>query len=256
MKKHFKAIAVTAVIGASLLVGSTLAYFTDADTAQNNFTIGKVAIDLNETKFNEGSDETTNLVPGQVSEKNPTVTNTGINDAFVFIKVTVPTDTIISAMTDGSRYNEGTAAETQLFSYECESGWTLVTNDTVTDAVSKGESISVYNKTEDFGIHTFDNDTKKGTVSYIYAYTGDEADTLSALSAGDVTSELFKSVRFVNVIEDQSLEGTTASIGVTAYAIQTEYLNTGDFDADSGNSTNLNDPASVWKIVSNQSLES
>ena len=101
MKKRMIAgIIICAALAVSFLVGSTFAYWSDGDTSDNLFTIGKVAIDLRETGFEEGSEsETGGLTPGKSVVKNPTVTNTGKNSTYVFLKVTVPTG-IVAATGD------------------------------------------------------------------------------------------------------------------------------------------------------------
>lgn len=44
MKKQTKTIAVAAALAAVLTIGGVSAYFTDADTATNTFTIGKISL--------------------------------------------------------------------------------------------------------------------------------------------------------------------------------------------------------------------
>ena len=82
-----KIIALLLVISTTvaLSIGGTLAYLTDRDSEANVFTTGDVNIDLNED-FNQGS----TLIPGVDIEKEPTVTNVGPNDAWVWTTVAVP----------------------------------------------------------------------------------------------------------------------------------------------------------------------
>lgn len=77
--------AVSVVLVAALAIAGTLAFFTDRTAANNVFTVGNVDIELNED-FAQGSQ----LVPGVDVEKNVTVTNTGKNDAWVWVKIEVP----------------------------------------------------------------------------------------------------------------------------------------------------------------------
>ena len=86
MKK--KMCAVCAVIGVMLL-GSATAFFTDRGSATNEFIVGNVSVDLTEPRWNP--DEGTALTPNKTVKKDPQVTNTGSNDAFVFLQVKVPT---------------------------------------------------------------------------------------------------------------------------------------------------------------------
>ena len=96
------ALALIAVI----VIGGTLAYFTDTDDAQNVFTLGNVQGDLTETTT-PGTDETTghpikdgtptddgieydHIVPGDWLSKEPRVNLTGTSeDAYVRVKLEV-----------------------------------------------------------------------------------------------------------------------------------------------------------------------
>lgn len=69
----------------SVAAGGTVAYLTDAETATNTFTVGKVKIDLEEPGYpGNDSDEVKNIVPNQEIVKDPQIENTGNNDALVF----------------------------------------------------------------------------------------------------------------------------------------------------------------------------
>lgn len=86
--------------------GVTLAYFTDtSDIVENTFTMGNVEIELDEAKLEEVAAPTgttwsalsdrvkantyTNLYPGAVLPKDPTVYNVGTNPAYIRVKVTL-----------------------------------------------------------------------------------------------------------------------------------------------------------------------
>ena len=140
MKKKLTAIFLCVALVAIAVVGASLAYFTDTDSATNTFTVGNVKIDLIESKFhregNDNSGDTTipdpthkvtaddgmkyvttghtmftdaeikadaetyqndylavkgaNMVPGRGVAKCPYVVNTGANDAYIRIRVMVP----------------------------------------------------------------------------------------------------------------------------------------------------------------------
>lgn len=71
-------------------VGATLAYFTDNDSATNIVTMGHVNIELKEDAWTYGEDGITGVTPGQVIEKDPTITLVGDSlDAYVRIKLVV-----------------------------------------------------------------------------------------------------------------------------------------------------------------------
>ena len=92
MKTRNKALVLTlcAVLLVVATVMGTLAYLTDkTDEVKNTFTIGKVDIDLTETKQPDGSgNRNFKMVPGCTIEKDPKVTVTADSeDCIVFVKV-------------------------------------------------------------------------------------------------------------------------------------------------------------------------
>ena len=93
--KKVVAIVLAMVLVAVAAVGATMAYLTDTKTVTNTFTVGDVKIKLDETNINdpEGDRVTantyTNITPGIVYTKDPVVTNTGKNDAWVRVTVTI-----------------------------------------------------------------------------------------------------------------------------------------------------------------------
>ena len=137
MKKKLTAIFLCVALAAIAIVGASLAYFTDTDSATNTFTVGNVKIDLIESRYHRqgsGSSGDTsipaptgtangmkyvsdgatiftdeeikadaanystyigergkNMVPGKKIAKSPYVINTGANDAYIRIRVMIPT---------------------------------------------------------------------------------------------------------------------------------------------------------------------
>ena len=136
MKKKLTAIFLCVALAAIAIVGASLAYFTDTDSATNTFTVGNVKIDLIESRYHRqgsGSSGDTsipaptgtangmkyvsdgatiftdeeiktdaanysayigergkNMVPGKNIAKSPYVINTGANDAYIRIRVMIP----------------------------------------------------------------------------------------------------------------------------------------------------------------------
>ena len=199
------------ILGALTLVmvtGSAMAYFTDSEQAKNHITIGKVDISLTEPNWDK--------VPDKEKEN----TNTGINDAFVFMKVTVPAAELVTANEDGTKNEK---ALKQLYSWEINKGW-----------IQLGDAKAV---TENGKTTAFE---------YIYAY-GSNA-SCSALAKNVSTSALFDKITFLNVIEGQQfadgtgLEESETEINVQAYAIQTTDLTSND----------VTTPSAVWQVLANQ----
>lgn len=100
MKKKILAISLVVSLVAVAALGVTLAYFTDTGKVDNTFTVGNIDIALSETVANDGEQPQTiteedgefeydTIVPGDVLTKEPVIENTGDNDAYVFMKLTL-----------------------------------------------------------------------------------------------------------------------------------------------------------------------
>lgn len=87
----------------SVAAGGTVAYLTDAETATNTFTVGKMKIDLEEPGYpGNDSDAVKNIIPNQEIVKDPQIENTGNNDALVFLRVEVPQETFTELDADNN----------------------------------------------------------------------------------------------------------------------------------------------------------
>lgn len=227
LKKNKKNYVIAVALIAVMAVGGIAAYFTSTDQATNTWTVGKVKIDLTEPEYDENNEEEAkDMTPNKEIHKDPQVTNTGNNDTFVFMKVTIPKANVIVANQDGTRQE---AAVQELFDYQWNDGWTVVSSD---------DSESDYN-------------------TYVVAYAS--GDTCTSLGEQATTPVLFKNasgahidtpnqvsiITFKNVIEGQGLEEKTLTIDVKAFAIQTTDLGT----------DNTNSPAEVWNILYKQTNE-
>lgn len=100
--KKLVAILLVVVLCCTVSIGLTLAYLTDRDSEANIFTVGNVSIDLTED-FEQGA----TLTPGVDIEKVPKITNTGENDAWVWMTIAIPSalDTWTPGSVEGSMTN-------------------------------------------------------------------------------------------------------------------------------------------------------
>ncbi len=185
LKKQLLRTMIACGLVVAVAAGSTVAYLTDAETATNTFTIGRVQIDLEEPGYpGNDSDEVKNIVPNQEIVKDPQIENTGNNDALAFLRVEVPQE----MFTDG---DDGTGAQKKqdLFRLKGVSDqWELLRTETVT-----GEN-------------------GKAKTSYVYGYK-------KTLGKGATTDKLFQKVQMKNAVESD-LSGNVEDIIVTACAIQ------------------------------------
>lgn len=217
--KKMRTVLTAGALASVLLVGGIAAYFTDFETKTNTFTVGQVGIQLEEPNWVPPTD----ITPNQEITKDPTITNNGVNDAYVFMEVEVPSMNIVTANDDGS-VNE--SAFTELFSYELNDGWVEV-------------GTKVENKAE-------------GTTTHVYAYATN--DTMTALAKGAKAPVLFKGekVKFANVVEDDHLSVTSldnhVDMVVNGYAIQTNDINGVGVNGKKA-------PADVWAVVDKQITE-
>ena len=115
-KKLIAALSALAVIGTAG-VGTTLAYLTDSEQHTNTFTVGDVKIELEEPAYAALSKAAkTNIVPNEELPKNPFIKNTGVNDAIVFMKLTVPVENVTMVADDGS--HPATPSKQEIFYFK------------------------------------------------------------------------------------------------------------------------------------------
>ena len=181
MKKNTVKIMTLAGILCLASVGGVSAYLTDYEKVSNEFTVGKVDIELKEPEWKP--EENKKIEPSKVIHKDPQITNTGTNDAFVYMEVSIPMANVEAAAENGERLGKKVQ---ELFSFEAKDSWM---------------QMSVQNT--------------ESRRTYTYAYT-------KILKPQETSEALFDTVKFLNLIEGQ-LDGQTFEIPVRAYAIQTSY---------------------------------
>lgn len=207
-KKSILMAAIAVMLVAVLVVGGTLAYFTDTKSAANTFTVGDVKIKLDESNVNDPngdrvtSNEYTDVFPGIQYKKDPVVTNTGKNDAYVRAVVTIE-----NGMNWMGLYNENvwTAPQEEAFmKLICDklgAGWSIENIAYVTNA-------------------------ERGSTDFVATlkYTG-------VLKSGDATSAMFENVMLptnatANDITTRVAQNGVFHIDVVAQAIQADGFDT------------------------------
>lgn len=196
-KKNILSIVLALALVAVLAVGATLAYFTDKDTTTNTFTMGKVDINLDESKdgtnWVEDGLEYTAIVPGDKVPKMARVTvKSDSEDCYVMVtaKVTTP---------DG----------TKLTDTDIELLYTQVQK----AIAANGDKWEVTEKTA-------------GTDKYlqcVYKGTGDHI-----AHKNDVLS-LFNEIEIPGADFKNNTAGQTFGIELKAYAIQSDNVNNGSY---------------------------
>lgn len=130
--KNILFISVCVMLLVGISVGGTLAYLTAHDSEVNVFTVGDVAIDLTED-FQQGA----TLTPGVGIEKTPTITNTGTNDAWVWLEWAIPSALLnYDAATGVTKDN---VIHTNYMSYTADNGKALtITQEDVDRGIAAG----------------------------------------------------------------------------------------------------------------------
>ena len=144
-KKTILVAAIAVMLVAALVVGGTLAYFTDTKSATNTFTMGNVKIDLKEQQKGENGledfDQDKTLVPGKSNDGNAvskivTVSNTGDNDAWVWVELKIPAYLVSKDYPTDESKNALHWNSYGCFNVEYNSGnyWSLAMKDGIVDA--------------------------------------------------------------------------------------------------------------------------
>ena len=188
MSKNKKITIVTIfTIALAVLVGTSIAYFTErTNSLDNNVTVGKVDIELTEPNWNP--EKAKNIEPDKEILKDPKITNTGKNSAYVYMEVKIPKAEVVTVSDNETLLNKQLQ---ELFIYNINDGW---------------EQIKV-SQADDYNIH-------------LYAYTN------NVLEANQTTPTLFDKVKFKNVLEGELDTSKEYIIAVKSYAIQSDTIKT------------------------------
>lgn len=201
-KKTILVAAIAVMLVAALVVGGTLAYFTDTKSANNTFTMGNVAITLDETDVSNPDVRTTkgntyNVYPGQTVKKDPIVHNTGKNAAYIRATVNVSDwMNLVAAYYPDFKVafpNDGYEAALNLLVGELGEGWSVV-------GVEAGDVFS-------YADGQFD-------AKFILKYDG-------KLAADESTTAMFQNV-IVPAGLDNANASSFSSVKVVAQAIQAD----------------------------------
>ena len=189
MKKGAVAVALVASLG---LAGLS-AYFTDTKNATNTFTVGSVKQEITEDKWDpeKGKD----ITPGKEVKKNPTVTNTGKNEQYVFIKLKVPAAEVTTVNDNGTKGNKEFQ---ELFTYHINEGW---------------KELNPIPAAQD-----------NNSVTHVFYYSKGTDAKLTKLTKEASTPALFDKVKFINIVEDNGTLKGDQNIVIDSYGIQSDNL--------------------------------
>lgn len=205
--KKILAISLCAAMLAVMLVGGTMAYFTDAEAKTNTFTLGKVDIKLTEPNY-EAADSALKVFPGQTYSKDPTITVvSGSEDCYLVATVTVNERSSLHAL-----YANDTTGVRQPWGLSLAGNGKLVSGGIAgypaAAAVENGISGTLL---KDEVFLTYSEDASADTITYTFYFK-------DIHSAGD-TEVLFTHVAIPAIIDNGDLKNDL-NITVKAYAIQ------------------------------------
>ena len=169
MKKKITAIALVICLMAVAIVGGSLAYFTDNDSATNVFTTGNVDIDLNEVFDPENA----KLLPGIDVQKEVKVTNVGSENAFVRVHIAIP-----------SMLDSGSEDEPQFAAYNNTLHFNMSSASTADGLWNWNKSADGANYPENGGNWNMYQETVDGVLYNVYVVTYE-----TALANGQQTAE-------------------------------------------------------------------
>lgn len=233
--KNKKLIAMIAACGliAMMGVGGTVAYLTDQTNATNTFTFGDVKVNTVETAW-DSTDEDGNgvpdaaesVVPNQQVPKSVQAENVGINDAIVFVKITVPVETVTLVSDDGTVQKKADGShdkKPQEIFYFQQDGDSINTEDNNFDAawVNLPEEETGYDgaggKDTYLSVNTVSRSYTENYRTYVFGYN-------KRLAKGELTTTLFDKVQIKNIIENEIASTGTKDIKVETYSIQADNI--------------------------------
>lgn len=217
-------------------IAGTVAYLTDKTEATNNFTFGDVKVntlepawDTTDTDGDGVPDMAEDVVPNQQIPKSVQAENVGINDALVFVKITVPLENVTRVEDNGTAErlpSEGAFGQLdrklqEVFYFQLE-------GDSINTENNHFDSNWVNLPEEEIGYSGAGNseeyldltDTKiySGSVrTYVFGYN-------KRIAKGEKTTTLFDKVQIKNIIENEVAPGATKSIKVETYSVQADNI--------------------------------
>ncbi len=217
MKKKITAVALVVALLAVGIIGGTLAYFTDNETAVNTFTSGKVAITLTET-FNTDTNQdqvndawTAKLIPGSTIDKDPVITvDQGSEDCWLVATVTISNRAELYELYDNTDVDKGTWLSLAGAGGLVSGGVADYTAAQATWNGMNGTNLTKTGESTPSVFLSYSEDVTADTITYTFWF-------LQAHAAG--TSEtLFTKVNVPTFLENGQLADLTVT--VKAYAVQ------------------------------------
>lgn len=234
-KKRFVTLVVACVLIAAMGIGGTLAYLTDQTEATNKFTFGDVKVNVVEEAWDytdEGDngvpDKAEDEVPNQQTPKSVQAENVGINDAVVFIKLTVPVENVTRVFDNGrvELNSDGTHNKKfqEIFYFEREGDTINAQNNNfdpnwinIPEEESGYEGAGGATSYLDLSAAKYRGYNSSGYRTYVFGYN-------KRIAPEEITTTLFDKVQIKNFLENEVTPGNVKDIKVESYAIQADNI--------------------------------
>ncbi len=217
--KRFILYIAGSLAAAAIIVGIA-AFLMSYDETTNVFTAGNVKIVLTENKYpGNDSPEVKDIVPFTEIEKNPVITNTGSNNAYVFLRLTVPVSSFTELDEYGRKKTENQAAQEVFYLKNADDAISSCENN-FGNGWREIRSLAEGGYYDDEGHWTFNKNAD--TRTYVFAYQLSPGD--SYLEPGQSTVPLFGKVQYKNMLEQPGMDDPIKVIKVEAFAVQSDYL--------------------------------
>lgn len=191
-----------------VLVLSSLAHFTSRDAVTNRYSAADLDIKIVEDNFDRLPDtEKKFLEPNKLLDKDPRVRNTDHEDAFVFVRVTVPVRSITTVAEDGTR---GVKSPQEIFWLKTSDDKSILQNSFHTEPVSGGAGSWVELPTFEEG-----TDLSADERTYVFGYS-------VYLKSGETTGTLFDYIQMKNCLQDEVEASSKIIVDVHAWGVQTQ----------------------------------
>lgn len=224
-KKNTGKAIVAGGLACALGVGGMLAFFTDTDTATNEFKIGEdLNIEVVEPQWDP--ENAKDLVPTQSVAKNPMLVNVASYDAYMWADVVCPWASVICVGENGAA--EDTAQARGLFELTGLSDKWVSQYKQGDEGVIQDPTTGLYGVVDETaGTITFRfllNDAVAGATESSPEHN-ENAVAGAAKVKGTATDPIFTAAKLVNLVEGQNQAGIK-NIVVNGYGVQAEGFDT------------------------------
>lgn len=213
-------------------VGGTIAYLTDHTEATNHFTFGDVKVNTLEpdwdTTDEDGDgvpDAAEEVVPNQVIPKSVQAENVGINDALVFVKITVPLHEVTRVQNDGTAERK---ADGSLDKKLQEVFYFQKPVDSINKQNNHFDERWVNLPEEEIGYEGAGGSTEYLDLTNTKTYSGNVRTYVFGfdrrIAKGKKTTNLFDKVQIKNFVENEMPSGSVQDIKVETYSIQADNI--------------------------------